>query len=165
MSLTHWPMLKKKVIKIVSSLIYSMSRNRIYYQQIKSYYCISLFRNWLDDHFESYFHSNQWSKLCNTIFFCIFNHMWFTWHTTKKHRKSWFWLTFQCYKLRSHTEWESPPQSRLLLDLTINPLCGFSCVQGKGFGRNIGTEVTMIAGHEWMWFQPRHLACSTSHSE
>ena len=55
---------------------------------------------------------------------------------------------FRCHKSRSHTEWASPPQSRSPLDLTVNPPCGFSRVQGKGLGRNTGGEATTTAGRE-----------------
>ena len=96
----------------------------------------------------NHFHGIQWSKLCNTTLFCSIIHRQFTWCTTKKHRKWLFWSKFQCHKSRSHTEWASPPRSRSLLNLIINPPCELSCVPGKGLGRSTGTEVTPITGHE-----------------
>ena len=118
----------------------SQDTESIYYEQIKSY---KLFKKLVLNHF----HGNQWSQLCNLTFSGIFNHGLFTWHTTKKHRKSWFWSKVQCHRLCKHTEWALQPQSRSVLNLTINAPCGIFCVQGKELGSSTGTEVTTTTGY------------------
>ena len=144
-SLTLWPIFggEKKVIQIVSILVYSSQKTEsIHYVQIKSYrlkkkvlqpfWIISMVTkgvNYVIWHFSLFLttgHSHDIQR--------------------KKDRKSWFSSTFQCHMSRSHTEWVSPPQSRSLLNVAINPPCGFSSIQAKDWAGLVGLRLSRQQG-------------------